>query len=79
MKWVNNINEKALQIICQDYTTSFTDLLAKDSSLIIHHRNLKKLVVSDLRLERFPVRVRLLAMRRGKLSVVISRLLSKCL
>ena len=29
---INNIHERALQIIYQDYTTSFTDLLAKDNS-----------------------------------------------
>ena len=29
---INNIHERALQIIYKDYTTSFTDLLAKDNS-----------------------------------------------
>ena len=30
-----NIHERALRIIYQNYTTSFTDLLAKDNSLAI--------------------------------------------
>ena len=41
---INTIHERALRIIYQDYTTSFTDLLAKDNSLTTHHRNLQKLV-----------------------------------
>ena len=41
----------------------------------------RSLVVIDLGLEtkRFPVRVRLLAMRRGELHAVIARLMSECL
>ena len=41
-----------LRIIHQDCTTSFTDLLVKDNSLTIHHRNLQKLVT-----EMFKVKV----------------------
>ena len=41
---INNIHERALQIIYQDYTTCFNYLLA-NSSLTIHHRHLQKLVM----------------------------------
>ena len=34
---INNIGEKALRIIYQNYATSFTDLLARDNSLTIHY------------------------------------------
>ena len=49
---INNIQERALRIIYQDHTASFTDLLAKDNSLTIHHKNLQKLVT-----EMFKVKV----------------------
>ena len=39
---INNIQERALQIIYQDFT-SFTDLPAEDNSLPIHLINLQKL------------------------------------
>ena len=39
----------------------------------------RSLVVSDLRSEGFPVQVRLLAMCKGELSAMITRLMSKCL
>ena len=32
---INNINERVLRIVYQDYETSFTDLLAKDISLTL--------------------------------------------
>ena len=34
-----------MRIICQDYATSFTDLIAKDNFLTIHHGNLQKLII----------------------------------
>ena len=40
----NSIYEWALRIIYQDYTSSFTELLSKDSSLTFHQRNSQKLV-----------------------------------
>ena len=41
---INSIHERALRLIYQDYTSSFKELLLKDSSLTIHQRNLQKLV-----------------------------------
>ena len=41
---LNSIYQWALRIIYQDYTSSFTELLSKNSSLTIHQRNSQKLV-----------------------------------
>ena len=49
---ISKIHERPLLIIYQDYKPSSTDLLAKDNSLTIHHRNLQKLVT-----EMFKVKV----------------------
>ena len=49
---ISNIHERALRTIYHDYTTSFSDLLAQDTSLTIYHRNLRKLVT-----EMFKVKV----------------------
>ena len=34
---INNIYERALRTICQDYAASFTDLLARDKTSIPHN------------------------------------------
>ena len=49
---IHNIYERALRIIYQNHTASFTDLLAKVNSLTIYHRYLQKLVT-----EMFKVKV----------------------
>ena len=38
---INHIHERALRMVYLDYTTSFTDLLKKDGSVTIHHRNIR--------------------------------------
>ena len=65
-------------IIGKDPTTKSCKYEVKQLNSYIRPRSL---VVSDLDLEtkRFPVRVRLLAMRRGELHAVIARLMSECL
>ena len=40
---INHIYERALRIAYKDYKSSFDELLLKDNSFKIHHRNLKKL------------------------------------
>ena len=40
---VNKLNERALRIVYQDYASSFTELLEKDSSTTIHDRNIQLL------------------------------------
>ena len=42
--WVNKLHERALRIVYQDYTSSFTELLEKDNSTTIHNRNIQLLV-----------------------------------
>ena len=41
---INHIHERALRIVYKDFHSSFQELLTKDNSLNIHHRNLQKLV-----------------------------------
>ena len=40
----NHIHERALRIVYKDFNSPFQELLIKDNSLNIHHRNLQKLV-----------------------------------
>ena len=40
---VNKLHERALRIVYQDYTSSFTELLEKDNSTTIHNRNIQLL------------------------------------
>ena len=39
------ISEKALSIMYGDYKSQFDELLEKDSSLSIHHRNIQTLAI----------------------------------
>ena len=40
---VNQLHERALRIVYQDYSSSFTDLFEKDNSTTIHNRNIELL------------------------------------
>ena len=40
---VNQLHERALRIVYQDYASSFTELLEKDNSTTIHNRNIQLL------------------------------------
>ena len=42
---INHIHERALRIVYNDYTASFEDLLLKDKSVCIHHRNIQNLAI----------------------------------
>ena len=42
---MNNIQERALCLVYTDYSSSYDQLLAKDGSYRIHHRNLQRLVI----------------------------------
>ena len=44
-KRINHIHERALRIVYNDYTTSFDNLLKKDKSVTIHHRNIQYLAI----------------------------------
>ena len=41
---INSLHERALRIVYKDYNSSFQELLDKDHTVTIHHRNLQKLV-----------------------------------
>ena len=42
---INKLHERALRIVYRDDTATFEELLKRDNSLRIHHRNIKKMAV----------------------------------
>ena len=44
-KKINHIHERALRLVYEDYTTHFEDLLVRDKSVSIHHRNIQKVAI----------------------------------
>ena len=42
---INNIHERALRLVYNDYLSTFEDLLEKDNSSTIHQRSIKKLAI----------------------------------
>ena len=46
---VSKLHEKALRIVYQDYTSSFTEILEKGKSTSIHNTNIQLLVTELLR------------------------------
>ena len=42
---INHIQERGLRMVYQDYTSSFKELLEKDGSICIHHRNVQLVAV----------------------------------
>jgi hypothetical protein len=42
---INHIQERGLRIVYQDYTSSFDELLAKDKSVRIHHKNIQRVAL----------------------------------
>ena len=42
---INHINETALHIVYEDYSSSFEDLFIKDKSVTIRQRNLQQLTI----------------------------------
>ena len=42
---INQLHEKALIIVYRDYKSKFDELLEKDSSFSIHHRNIQALAI----------------------------------
>ena len=42
---INNLHERALQIVYGNNNLTFQDLLEKDNSMMIHHKNLQKLAI----------------------------------
>ena len=48
---INHIHERSLRIAYRDYNSSFKDLLKKDNSVCIHHRNIQSLAVELFRVK----------------------------
>jgi hypothetical protein len=44
-KRINRIHERGLRIVYDDYTASFEDLLKRNNSVCIHHRNIQLVAV----------------------------------
>ena len=42
---INYTHERALRLVYDDYISSFEDLLRKDSTVSIHHRNVQKVAI----------------------------------
>ena len=42
---INHIHEKGLRMVYEDYTSSFEELLIKDGSVCIHHRNIQLVAI----------------------------------
>ena len=42
---INGLHEKALRIVYGDYKSKFDELLEKDGSFSIHHRNIQMLTI----------------------------------
>ena len=49
---INSIHERALRITYQDDTSTFQELLNKDNSVSIHHRNLQVLATKMFKIHR---------------------------
>ena len=49
---INSIHERALRIAYQDNTSAFQELLNKDNSVSIHHRNLQALATEMFKIQR---------------------------
>ena len=43
---INRIQERGLRIVYSDYTSSFEDLLKKDGSVCVHHRNIQHVAIT---------------------------------
>ena len=42
---INKLHERALKIVYDDYNSKFEELLTKDGSFTIHHKNLQTLEI----------------------------------
>ena len=42
---INHLHKRELRIVCNDHSSTFEDLLEKDNSASIHHRNIRLLAI----------------------------------
>ena len=48
---INHIHERALRLVYDDYTSTFQELLRKDESVSIHHRNIQNVAVEMFKIK----------------------------
>ena len=48
---INRIHERGLRIVYQDYTSSFEELLVKDETVCIHHRNIQLVAIEMFKIK----------------------------
>ena len=48
---INHIHERSIRIVYRQYNSSFKNLLKKNNSLCIHHRNVQSLAVEQCNIE----------------------------
>ena len=48
---INHIHERALRLVYNDYSSSFEELLRKDKSISIHHRNIHSVAIEMLKVK----------------------------
>ena len=46
---INLIHERGLRMVYEDYTSTFEELLQKDGSVTIHHRNIQLVAVAMIK------------------------------
>ena len=42
---INNLHDREIRLVYQDYTSSFEELLVKENSVTIHQRHLQSLAI----------------------------------
>ena len=48
---INHVHERGLRMVYRDYTSSFEELLIKDESVCIHHRNIQLVAVEMFKIK----------------------------
>ena len=49
---INHLQERSIKIVYDDYITSFEDLLKKDNSFKIHHKNIQSLAIEPFKVKK---------------------------